>query len=263
MRPKKHRPRQRLIWQDYATLLQTALAIGGAVVDYSPVVYICLVLTLVCGMLAAWAHTEWPPWVRGCLAGGLLIIIPWLIVVRSMKDTERELAAREGILYPDHFYPSAEMTHCPPPPIGQFAFYLAGGLVTSGSFPFTAVQVGKTALLGFDRKGRGLLLRFKVFDDRGDIIASCENNKYWVRQDARMDRSEPSRLIVYDRKDERVLDLFFMNETAVTATGIFRDPNSPSRAIIATNRALIQMPNMIVVSAPCSYAAGRQAFHFE
>jgi hypothetical protein len=262
VRTKKHRRRQRLIWQDYATLLQTALAIGGAVVDYSPVVYICLVLALVCGVLAVWAHAEWPPWVRSGLAVGLFVIIPWLIIVRSMKDTERELAAREGILYPDHFYPSADMTRCPPAPIGHFAFYLAGGLATTNSFPFTAVQAGRTALLGFDRKGSGLLLRFKVFDDRGDILASCESNKYWVRQDARMDRSDPSRLIVYDHKDQPVLDLFFMNETAVAVTGVFRDPDSPSPAIIATKRALIQMPNMLVISAPCSVGSSGPAFLF-
>jgi hypothetical protein len=117
-------------------------------------------------------------------------------------------------------------------------------------------------LLIIDKDQRNdLFALFRVFDDKGEIIARAPENpdnssSYWVRPDSRIYRKDRSSLTIFDRRDEEVLDVDFLNEHAIKIRGTFREPSDPaSRLSIMEDRIITPLGNTF--SGQCSANLGQ------
>ena len=83
-------------WQDGVTLGGLALAVGGAMVDVSPIVYACLAVAGVFGFTSLRNHRDIGEGKRILLFLILILGTPYFMYVRYGNDMEKELKSREG-----------------------------------------------------------------------------------------------------------------------------------------------------------------------
>jgi hypothetical protein len=192
--------------------------------------------------------------VRWFGALGPLVITAVMCGITLHLREQKMLRDYSGPLYPGS-KPAPPVTCIVPPAPNSLAVFLGGNVVTTKTFPYRVMRVNGEDLLIMRRRGNGLLLDFRAFDDRGDIIAKMwqtqgDENHYWVRPDARMERNDSGSLSVFDHTDHLALNVSFLNPSTVKVTGIFRASRLPQEAVIITDKQ-IQTPDGIYQSSGC------------
>jgi hypothetical protein len=181
-------------------------------------------------------HGEWSKVKRWLIGVGVICLFS-VVGVRAWSNAEKkELAKNAGPFLPA--YEQTPVNTCPIPP-DRFILFLGSGTISSTSgFPHTIVQFGGHPVLALAKDKNGnLLLNFQIFDDRGDIIARMAQsddgiNSFWVNPGSRMVRNDRSSLIVFDHKDQPVLEVHYLKFAAVKIKGVFRDPDNPSKKVV-------------------------------
>jgi hypothetical protein len=90
--------------------------------------------------------------------------------------------------------------------------------------------MGGEEMLAIDRdpKTKNLVVSMlRVFDDRGNIIARIDTNGFWVANTSRKKRPDESTLVVFDHNDIEVLNIKFLNPSAIKILGTFRKDRYP------------------------------------
>jgi hypothetical protein len=192
---------------------------------------------LICTSL--WTHKELSRRTRLIYSTIIIVLISGTAYRVSSNAEKKELQRNAGPLFAAN--DQTPLNTCPIP-ANSFLVFLGDSTITSASgFPHSVFKFGGQPVLSLDKdKADNLLLSFQVFDDRGDIIVRMSqtkdgSNSYWVKPDCRMERKDRSSLSVFDHKDQVVLDVRYLNFSAVKITGTFRDPKNPSRKVIVAD----------------------------
>jgi hypothetical protein len=210
--------------------------------DDVPITIWALIVCAVLICISLWTHRELSGSWRSFLI--LVIVIAFSIVCFRVNSNsvKKELERHTGPLVAAN--EQTPLNHCAMS-ANSFLIFLDDGAVSSASkFPHDVFRFDNRAVLSIDKnKGDNLLLNFQVFDDRGDIIArmpqsKSDANSYWVRPDSRMERKDPSTLSVFNHKDQLVLDVHYLNFSAVKIAGTFRAPANPSRQVIISGNSM-------------------------
>lgn len=100
-----------------------------------------------------------------------------------------------------------------------------------------------------------------VFDERDDIVVSINRNRYRVSNDAfEIDHPDESTLsVVLKHRQEKVLDIRFLNEHIIRIYGHFRYPDAHD--VVADENGLTYAP--LTLGDGCAENARMALFDFE
>ncbi|MBS0220064.1 MAG: hypothetical protein JSR91_04900 [Proteobacteria bacterium] len=153
------------------------------------------------------------------IGGVLLLLAYWIrpeVVAVDLRDNE-------GTLIPADVVTPALPQGCSPP--ADSLIILFGNNVSwVTKFPHTALTMGGLPLFELQKGERGTLVvgLLRIFDDQDEIIARIDRNGFWVKNTSRKKRPDTHTLVVFDRRDEEVLRIRFLNPNVVSVQGIFR-----------------------------------------
>jgi hypothetical protein len=209
-------------WQNAVLFASVALAVAGVMVDSSLVVYAGLVLAGVFGFVSIKNHKGIGEGKRLLLFATVLIITPYLIWVRYSNDLAKELKEKEGLLIPA--WEPNPLSKCPVPEDAT-ALYFGTSVAWTKNFPHVVFRVRGQDVFVINRDSGGARVTFKVFDERGDLVAKVEDNKFIATNAAsHMERPDRSTLRVFDHADVLALQVRFINPKTIYITGVLRYP---------------------------------------
>jgi hypothetical protein len=176
----------------------------------------CAVVFFVIGIRA---HDEISrPW----KIGATLACIAILVVFDASKAHslyQAELQSPTGLLIPTG--DPQPLSRCGVPE-GAIAVYLgSSNTAWVKAFPHAVFQsLGKDLLILDHGPGDSISVSAKIYDDRRNLIATIDKNKYVsTNYAAHFSRPDRSTLIVTDHLGEEALKVVFINQTAIRITG--------------------------------------------
>jgi hypothetical protein len=199
-------------------LVVVALWAGGVVF---PTICLCLAGTIVVYVIAGHDELAWKQRVAMCvLAAGLdLAVVFYLYKVNLARVLREQVAPLDAATLP-----SPVSSNCPIPK-GAVAIYLGNSVSVVTKFPHVIFRVHSEDVFVIDRDSAGLLVSFRVFDDRGNAVARLERNTFVaMNPTTHVERPSRSNLIVLDERGTKVLDVQFLNPQAIKVTGLLRYP---------------------------------------
>lgn len=235
-------------------VVPVAIAVAGAITlsleDLTRAVIYVLFAAIALGgvfyLAGAIQHKWWGFWLAVCLIG--------YFAIAGAK--ERELAKVEGTVVPG--YEPTPLLQCRINP-ESFTVILGNNVFTNVTFPHVILQFGRRPVLTMERDVKGMYsITYNLVDDRGDTLVSATKSKYSRRLGVRAERSDKSHLKVYDHKDDVVFDFNFLNDRTIRISGVFRDPDSPGKAISIESGGEIQSGG--TWSGTCHSSEGRVNF---
>lgn len=147
-------------------------------------------------------------------------------------------------------------------PPDAVAFYLGNNVIFPNEFPFIVLRVGDEDLLIVHKTPEGLALSATVRSPDNKVVAIIIDNEFYknplnyFRREARRDRHT---LKVYDQENREVLNVRYLNPSAIKVTGIFRTRRFPP--------VLVSEDNVISgtreFSGNCIYRPGNVGLNFE
>jgi hypothetical protein len=168
---------------------------------------------------------------------------------KLQEKTFEKVTEREGALVPSNL--PNPVCGCPIPN-GQTAVYFAGGAVWNMKFPYTVLRLEEENIISLDKDKRGgLLVSAKVFDDRGDLIAKIEKNKFIATYTASHFKKTKSELIVYDHKDKIGLLVRFTNRYSVEIEGNFHYTNGDFEIYSDSKQLILKSNYTSIFSSNC------------
>ena len=222
-------------------VLEYAVLIAGLVVTlitsntlspYLPVIIFIIVGSL---LLALWfdSHKLWRAnptrqkiarfSLATCSVFGLIFCAGWEYYLFNRPAPETEF---EGELLPANDpNPPSPCDAFPPP--NTFLLYYGNSLAwLKDQSSITVIKVGNSNLLSIDRGPKGIYVTSDIFGVDGKIIAELNKNRFHINRNNffRRERPDRSTLIVYDGEKRQVLNIRYLNPSAVKILGIFHAP---------------------------------------
>jgi hypothetical protein len=185
---------------------------------------------------ALWAR-KYPPLGKTISAGAIvaaavvsIIIINFWFVYLETKDTPKLFAGNDT--------DPAHLT-CRMPPDGAMKIFIGSNMAWSTRFPHTVLRMGGTDMLVVDRDADGSLTikTLRVFDANGELLARFDDGIIWSNVEIRTARPDKSTLAIFDKADEEIMRIRFMNPQSLKITGTFFRP--PAVVRITDFRLLI------------------------
>ena len=115
-----------------------------------------------------------------------------------------------------------------PIPENAVALFFGDSVSWADHFPHAVFQVSGKNVFVIDKDvSGGLFLTFRVCDERGDLIARVDRNKFIATNAAsHMERSDRHSLTIFDHHDEKVLDVHFLTQGVSLSPAYFVTPTS-------------------------------------
>lgn len=141
--------------------------------------------------------------------------------------TETEVSALKslsGELIPANEAEPANPCRAVPP--NALRIFLGNSASWTESDEHTILSIGEEDILTMRRTTKGLSVSSRVFSADGRIVAQLSNNVFHVNPNNyfRIERPDHHSLSVYDQKGQNVLNVRFINPSAISVLGIFRVP---------------------------------------
>jgi hypothetical protein len=108
-------------------------------------------------------------------------------------------------------------------PDSAIRLYLGPLMTWTAKFPYTAIAQGTENMIMLDRsRNSGVVLDAKIFDREGTVICDIINNDITANSDKcfHIDRT-PNSVAVFDKQDNKVLAVTFINPHAIQISGDF------------------------------------------
>lgn len=181
------------------------------------------------------------------------------LIVWKYSSQPIDLSKYEGTLYPsDQPRPSNPCSglinqSTPLVLLGGNGYVIRNNVATINVQGKTLVRIGVN-------NGALNIVTLRIYNENGNIIAridgSISENEFWIAPDVRKQRPNESRLIVYNKKDDRVLDIEFLNDSTVRIRGIlYYSGNS----VHITDNRVISYPQVGEMIGNC---IGSSTIHF-
>ena len=131
-------------------------------------------------------------------------------------------------------------------PTNRVMLFAGGGLfVASSSNEISVIKYNDDSLLNIKHGKAGALVSGQFFGPDGDIIAVLEDNKMILNPDNifRVSKDKHS-LVVYDKRNRKVIDIRYLNRNAFSFSGLLRLPDG--RVLEVTDQSMI-LGNLTIV----------------
>jgi hypothetical protein len=146
----------------------------------------------------------------------------------------------EGFLTPDN--KPDPPNPCPPRkprPPGAVGIYWGNSVTWLTNPKYILAQVNDEELLSIAKTPEGISVSAKVFSADNRIIAQIVDNKFYINRNNFFRKEQtPHSLIVYDEHADQVLNVNFLNSSAIRITGTFRHPDIPPLVITETGATM-------------------------
>lgn len=107
-------------------------------------------------------------------------------------------------------------------PKNALSLFLGNSVSYVSQFPHTVVKVGDESVLVVNKKNNGITISAKFCSRDNKIVAELKENKFYINQNNyfRIERPNKSALIVFDQEGNQVLNVDYLNKTAIKLLGI-------------------------------------------
>ena len=114
-------------------------------------------------------------------------------------------------------------------PPNAIALLLGNSGAYNSSFPHTVIEVGNEPLLIINKKGNRIAISAKFFSRDNRIVGELKDNQFYINPNNyfRIERPDEHSLIVYDQEGNKVINVEFLNSSAIRLLGRFYLPNRP------------------------------------
>ncbi len=206
------------------------------------------------------SYVSYRTWKWGVSFLMVLVFLGSLKLTRKI-EVARELSLSHGWLVPGNDPTPDSACSGEKDLLLVFLGPLAAG---ANKFPNTVFTAGGTPRMTINKNGRGeVAVTTDIYDENENIIVSIRDNAFTVANDVfQVQRPDKSTLIVViRRRKERVLDVRFLNKTAIRIWGHFRYPGA--RELVVTGEE-IRVGDQFRMrgSGNCAVNAGRADFAF-
>lgn len=146
-------------------------------------------------------------------------------VKKINEELERRIKPLSGILIPS----DKSTINLLDVPVGAFALFFGNSVAYTNEFPHTIIQVGNDPLLVINKLDDRLTISAKFFSRDGKIIAELRDNKFDINPNNYFHIERPNEhiLIVYDQEAKQILNIEYLNPSAMKLLGKFYLPNRP------------------------------------
>ncbi len=146
-------------------------------------------------------------------------------VKKINEELERRIKSLSGILVPGDKSSLNSLNI----PAGAFVLFFGNSAAYTNEFPHTIIQVGNEPLLIVNKIDDRLTISAKFFSRDGKIVAELKDNKFDINPNNhfRMERPDDHILIVYDQEDKQILNVEYLNPSAMKLLRKFYLPNRP------------------------------------
>jgi hypothetical protein len=131
-----------------------------------------------------------------------------------------------GILIPDNKPTPAIDRKIPE---DAFAILLGNTIAYTKSFPHTVIQIKKQNLLVINKQKDRITITANFYSRDGKIVAGLVDNRFDINPNNyyRIERPNYHTLIVYDQEANQMLNVEYINPSAIKLLGKFYIPNRP------------------------------------
>ncbi len=171
---------------------------------------------------------------------GICLVLWWVLTVIEDKRTEVAIHSTEGVwLVPAH--KASPYSSCPVMPRALTIFWGDSVSSVERSFPHMIMRVKGEPKIVLEKNEEGqIAITMNIFDEQENIVAEIEHNHFTLNPNNyfKLNYSKDlSRLSVQiAHQNEKVLDLEYLNPSAVRILGVFRYRHAPP--IVSTKSAL-------------------------
>jgi hypothetical protein len=124
-----------------------------------------------------------------------------------------------------------------PIPDNALRVYLGDSLGYFVGPKITVVNIAGQPLLSIEKKDKGMSINARIYSRDKRIVAEIRDNQFQINPNNYFHRERPNKhtLVVYDQEGEEVLNVDYLNPSAVQITGRFFYPNKAPVMIGATS----------------------------
>jgi hypothetical protein len=138
------------------------------------------------------------------------------------------VAALEGLIEPASMEDPPVPAVCPVIPVGAFRVYVGDSLGWSLLPEMTAISFGETPIVRIRRTPKGIAVEARLFEPDGHPAAVIVDNRVYLNPDGYIHPKRPDRhtLILYDKGDQLIFAIQYLNPHSVAIIGKIDLPNS-------------------------------------
>jgi hypothetical protein len=209
---------------DALTLAALPLGYAAMTTENNLIVGVCFAVSgLVACAPIAWHH-EIRPRFRAAYCALVIVLCFGLFSIVKSENLKKEFARNEGVLEPGDDFPPRECKSTDP---SLVALYIGPNTFFLKTFPQSILKIAGRDILSLDKKGDNIAIKtLNLFDDSGAAFATIDsandNNHFWVAPNVRKYRPDSHTLVVFDKDAQEALRVTFLNERAISITGVFR-----------------------------------------
>ena len=170
-----------------------------------------------------WVHKFWR-----IISSVVVVIAAIFAIVVFVCPNGSEKDETTGVLTPGN-EPTPDIAcfdDLPPPP-DSCILIVGNGVAYSTHFPFTVLRVRDEDLLSVDKNEYGMWVDAKIYDRDGIVIADIQDNNFEMNlnNNCRIEQDDQHSLELYDRYDELVLDVEYLNPSTMRFIGTVYYPD--------------------------------------
>ncbi len=216
-------------WQDSLTLVSVLLTAIAFISEETPYVIGCFLASALLICLSVRSHKDWGWWRYG-ISVGVIVLFSFFSIRAYTKGVQRELALPESDLLPAGESDPPNRTRCAMP-ANAFRIYAGDSLAYyTGEPPYRFLSTNKVPRFSVEKHGNGLAISTDVFAEDGrTVLARIDKNHFIASTSGEIlkrDHPDKSTLIATDKYGKTVLNVHYINESAVKITGTFVYPGT-------------------------------------
>jgi hypothetical protein len=227
-----------LAWQfftKHAIECAFTLAFGAALTLYGTTDYVlamgCTAGAAFCGIVWCVTSPKVKEWDRAAdrpmglmLTFAVIAVTVLTLFFIASKRLDFQLSQMRELLLPAD--DSMPQTSCKGIPDNALRLYVGDNVIWTTALPLTVIQHKNDPQLQIDRdKSGGINIKvLRLFDVDGKELAEISDNEFNITNRAlatHKPRPDRSTLVVYNEADQEVLNIRYLNPTALRVTGVF------------------------------------------
>lgn len=167
----------------------------------------------------------------------ILVVVLAGLTIKLFPEPEPETEFEGKIIPAEDTSPP---THCVAKIPNPIAIYHGSSVTYVNQFPCKIATIAGVPLLTVSKTDDGLSLNAQLYGEDDQVIADVVDNKFTINRNNFFKRERPDRstFILYDKYRNMVLNVRYLNSSAIRVSGIFRTKGCPP-IIITNNKTIV------------------------